>query len=158
MSTRPSALIQTSISSCVVRMTGMALGMDRRDDRVRLGRKESEQVVRRLAFLDLAHRRPTGPDAGDEGERAAFIEGEPDRRPGTVRQDFILGETRERDDASALDAEPSSPVRRGDIADVCDARIGVAALVRAKTGEGMPQRAIVSSRTPSAALRTIGAE
>src|SRR5271166_2538608 len=30
--------------------------------------------------------------------------------------------------------------------------------LRAKTGEGMPQRAIVSSRTPSCAFRTIGAE
>jgi hypothetical protein len=28
----------------------------------------------------------------------------------------------------------------------------------AKTGDGMPQRAIVSSRTPSGAVRTIGAE
>jgi hypothetical protein len=30
--------------------------------------------------------------------------------------------------------------------------------LRAKTGDGMPQRAIVSSRSPSSALRTIGAE
>jgi hypothetical protein len=29
---------------------------------------------------------------------------------------------------------------------------------RAKAGEGMPQRAIVSSRTPSGAVRTIGAD
>lgn len=91
-----------------------------------------------------------GPNPGEKGERAGFVEGEPDGRPRTVRQDFIFGEAGERDDASALDAEPAPPMGRGD---VC-ARWPL----RANCGDGMPQRAIVSSRAPSSALRTIGAE
>lgn len=48
------------------------LGVNRRDNRIRLSRQEREEIVRRLALLDLADRRPARPNSGEEGERAAF--------------------------------------------------------------------------------------
>jgi hypothetical protein len=41
-------------------------------------RQEGVEVVVGLAFLDLPDRCPVGPDAGEAGEGAALIEGEPD--------------------------------------------------------------------------------
>ena len=48
--------------------------MNRTDDVVRLGCQKAEQVVRRLAFLDLSHAGPIRPDAGKECERSRVIE------------------------------------------------------------------------------------
>jgi hypothetical protein len=55
----------------MVRVDGADLG-------VRLRRQEREYVVGGLAFLDLADRRPVGPDAGVAGEGAGLVEREPD--------------------------------------------------------------------------------
>src|SRR5271166_4767394 len=79
-------------------------------------------------FLDLPHRCPTGPYAGEERERPVLVESKPNRRPGAVWPKLVLGEACERHDAAVLDAKPSAPVRRRDVADIGDARIGVAAL------------------------------
>src|SRR5271166_5105449 len=63
------------------------------DQRVWLGREESEDVVRRLPFLDLSSRCPTCPDAGKEGEGPRLIEGEPDWRTRPVGQHLVLRKT-----------------------------------------------------------------
>ena len=52
-----------------------------------------------------------------------LVEREPNRRPGAVRQNLVFGEARERNDAAAFSAKPSTPVGRGDVADIGDARI-----------------------------------
>ena len=52
--------------------------MDGADFGVRLCREESEEVVGRLAFLDLADGGPVGPDAGETGEGTGLVEREPD--------------------------------------------------------------------------------
>ena len=127
--------------------------MNRPDDRVRLGRQDAEKVIRRFAFPDLPNRRPARPDAGEKGERPAIVEREPNRRPRAVRQNLVFGEARERNDAATFDAEPSPPVRRGDVADIGDAGVGLSAL-QANIGDGMPQRAMASSR--SATRRGLG--
>jgi hypothetical protein len=85
-------------------------------------------VVGRLPLLDLPHRCPTGPYAGEERERPVLVESKPNRRPGAVWPKLVLGEACERHDAAVLDAKPSAPVWRRDVADIGDARIGVAAL------------------------------
>jgi hypothetical protein len=54
----------------------------------------------------------------------AFVYG----RPRAIRQDLILRERREENDAPAFDAEPSSPMGRRDVPDVGNARVAVAAL------------------------------
>ena len=65
------ARIQTSRSSSVSRMTGMAFGMDRFDDRVRRRREKAVDVMR---AGDRFRFRPAvafelGPDAGEAGQR-----------------------------------------------------------------------------------------
>ena len=73
---------------------GHRLGVNGCDDCARLRLQEGEEVVCRLALLDLPNRGPTGPDAGEERERAALIKGEPYRRPRPVRHnaDEIMAE------------------------------------------------------------------
>ncbi len=131
--------------------------MNRPDDRVRLGRQEAKKVIRRFAFPDLPNRRPPRPDAGKKGERAAIVEREPYRRTGAVRQNLVLSEAGKGDDAATFDAEPSP--QWDDLTLRMLVTPGSVFLpAMAKVGDGMPQRAIASSRTPSPAVRTIGAE
>ena len=74
----------------VVRMTGMAMGMDRMDLRIRVRCQQAEQVGRKLAFLDLSHRCPVCADAGKDSERPFLVEGEADRLPGTAQPQPVL--------------------------------------------------------------------
>src|SRR6185503_10870948 len=77
--------------------------------------EEREDVVVSLAFLYLPNRRPVGPDAGEAGEGAGFIEREPDIAAfGLVE----LAKRVKRHHATALDAEPAGPVLALYIADV----------------------------------------
>jgi hypothetical protein len=126
--------------------------MDRRHDSVRLRRQESEKIVFCLALFDLADGLPARPNACEKCERPPFIEREPDVSAFGLIE---LAERRERRDASALDTEPPSPMRRGDVRTFVTPG-SLLRPFRAKTGDGIPQRAVLSSRTPSGALRTIG--
>src|SRR5258705_10696789 len=101
--------------------------MDNADLLVGFGRQKSEEIVRRLTFLDLSHRGPVGPKPRKEGERPCLIESKPHRRLAAVRQRLVLAEARERHHAAWLDAEPSSPVWRFDVPDIGHTRIRVAA-------------------------------
>jgi hypothetical protein len=119
--------------------------MDRADLLAGFGGEEPEDVIRRLAFLDLPDGRPARPDPGEEGERPGFIEREPDRRLSAVGQCLVLTEAREWHRAAMLDTKPAPPMRGFDVPDVGDAESEFRPL-RANSGDGMPQRAIVSSR------------
>ena len=90
---------------------------------VRVGGQEGEEIVGGLAFLDLSDRCPPRPDAGEEGERPAFVERKPHRWPRPIGQMLVLGKAGEGDEAPVLDTEPSTPMRRADIANVGDARV-----------------------------------
>ena len=97
------------------------------------------------ALLDLPHRGPVRPDAGEEGERPALVEGEPDRRPRAVRRGLVLGKAGEGHEAAVLGPEPAPPVRRGDLRMLVTPRIDLLA-GEVLGGVGMPQRAMTSSR------------
>jgi Fic-DOC domain mobile mystery protein B len=86
-------------------------GMDNADLLVGFDREQSEDIIRRLPFLDLSHGRPVGPEPGKEGERPCLIESKPHRRLAPVRQGLVLAEARERHHAAVFDAEPTPPVR-----------------------------------------------
>src|SRR5258708_2635078 len=86
-------------------------GMDNADLLVGFGREETEEVVRRLTFLDLSHGGPVCPEPGKKGQRPCLIEREPHRWLAAVRQRLVLAEARERHHAAVLDAEPTPPVR-----------------------------------------------
>jgi hypothetical protein len=58
--------------------------MNRSHFRVRLRGQKTEQVVGRLALLDLPDRGPFRPDVGEEGEGTALIERAPRRLPRAV--------------------------------------------------------------------------
>jgi hypothetical protein len=68
---------QTSRSSSVIRMTGMALGWMAPTSAFGSVVRNAN-VVGRLAFLHFPYRRPVGPDAGEAGEGPGLVEGEPD--------------------------------------------------------------------------------
>jgi len=114
------------------------LGMDRCDDDVGLRRQEGEDFVFLLVLFHLPHGFPTRSNAGEKGERPAFIEGEPNWRARAIRQDFVFRERREGNHTTALDAEPSPPMRPRHVANVGDAGIAVAALQR-EDGRGRAQ-------------------
>ena len=84
------AFIQTSISSRVVRTTGIAFGWIAPTSLFGSVVRNAEDVVCRLAFLYFPDRGPTRPDARKEGQWPGILEGEPNRRTGAVRQDVIL--------------------------------------------------------------------
>jgi hypothetical protein len=88
-----------------------------------LRRQKAEDVVGGLALLHLPDRGPAGPDAGKAGERAAFIQREPDRRPRPIWQYLVFREAGEWHDTAVLDPEPSSPVGGVRVADVGHARV-----------------------------------
>ena len=97
------------------------LGMDRRDDSVRLRRQKAKRSFSVSPSLTLRtdFKRVQIPAKNVSGRR----QGKPNRRP-SRRASARSRKRRERKDAAALDAQPSSPVRRGDIAHVRDARCG----------------------------------
>ena len=119
------------------------LGMDCADLGVGLRRQEPEEIGA-PALLHLPHRGPGRPDAGEEGERPALVEGEPDRRPRAVGQRLVLGEAGERHQAAVL--VPSHPRQCEEV--VCRMLVtpGSPSCRRVCGGVGMPQRAIASSR------------
>jgi hypothetical protein len=91
------------------------LRMDRANFSVWLRRQERVKVVRGLAFLDLPHRRPVGPEAGETGKRAGLIDCEPDVASlGLV--EFV--EAVERHHAAVLRIQPPRPVLALHVADV----------------------------------------
>jgi hypothetical protein len=65
--------------------------------------------------------------ARKECQRPTSLKGEPDGGAGAVGKRFVLRERRERHDASVFDAEPSSPMRRQNVANVRHAGIAVLA-------------------------------
>lgn len=108
------------------------------DHRVGLGGEEAEEIIRGLAFLQLADGGPGRPDPREERERAALVEGEPDRRGGLTGLGLVFGETGEGDHAAVLDPDPAAPVRRPRVADIGDAWIGLAVLQRKGGGWHAP--------------------
>ena len=100
------------------------LAVDGADLGVGLRGQEAEQVTGDLAFLDLAHAGPWGPEAGEEGEGALFAQGKPDRLQGAA--DLVgLAEGGERHEAAVGGAEPGLPVGTGGVADVGRALVGL---------------------------------
>jgi hypothetical protein len=97
--------------------------MDRADLLVGFGGEEPEDVIRRLAFLDLPDGRPARPDPSEEGERPGLIEREPYRRLSAVRQCLVPTEAREWHHAAMLDTKPAPPMRGFDVPDIGDTRI-----------------------------------
>jgi hypothetical protein len=75
------------------------------------------------------------------------------RRTRTRREGACRPVALRRHHTAVLAPRPAPPMRRRDVADIGDAWIAVLAF-QAKMGEGMPQRAAVSSR-PSGWFRTI---
>ena len=156
-------------------MTGIAFGWIGADLGVRLGRQEGEEVVGRLALLDLPHRGPVGPDAGEERERAGLVEREPDVAAfGLVELAEAVNGTTQRFSTPSqrvqclllvlrmLVVPPSGSIRSSSL-EVDRLALGfqlrgalLGASISAYCDDGMPQRAIASSR-PSARFRTIGA-
>jgi hypothetical protein len=133
------------------------LGVDRPDDRVGLGHQEGKEIVGRLALLDLADRGPTRPDHGDEGETAALVEGE--QTDGlepfgcsSFSAKLVNGTTHRLSTASHRRQCGDAMLRR-----LVTPQSELPPF-KAKTVHGMPQRAIVSSRSPLSTLRTIGAK
>ena len=114
--------------------------------------QEAEQLM--PAFdgraLRASARLPGRPEAGKGEQGPVLAQREPYRRFARLRV-RVLAKRCCRDEAAVSSAEPSSPVRAGEVADVGDRR---AAVLR---WAGMPQRAMTSSRSPSVPVRTIGA-
>ncbi len=136
------------VARILARIDRHGLGVDRRDDRVRLGCQEAKQVICRPSLLEPPDRRPARPDASEECKGPTLVERDPDRRPGAVRLKFVLREAGERNDAAALDAEPSAPTWRGDVSDVGDAAIRVSTL----QGEDRRRHASAGHRKLSGAI------
>jgi hypothetical protein len=119
------ARIQTSRSSSVVRITGMALGWIGSTTAFRCCCQEAVDEMRTGYRLRLgATVAPEfGPDATERRERSVIVEREPDHvflfGP-RVWLRRIFAEAIERHQAPVLGLEPSAPVRRGRIPDVCD--------------------------------------
>jgi hypothetical protein len=100
--------------------------------------------------LRPAHAPPASPQSRKGKQGSILAQREPRRGLAGLRAG-VLAERRRRDKAAIPDSEPVAPVRTRDVADIGDrlaAKLG---------GPGMPQRAMTSSRSPSALLRTIGA-
>ena len=109
------AVIQASISSAVVRITGMAFGWIAPTSAfgsvVRKPKRSFVISPSRTLRTEVQRR----PDPGEEGQRPALVEGEPDVAAGVAVE---LAEARERHDAAVLRPEPALPVRRRGVADV----------------------------------------
>jgi len=123
-------------------------GMDNADLLVGFDREESEDIIRRLPFLDLSHGRPVGPEPGKEGERPCLIESKPHRRLApSGRASFSLKLVNGTTQRCSM---PSQRRQCGDLTfpDVGHTRIRVAAFT-AVLGDGMPHRAMVSYGLPA---------
>jgi hypothetical protein len=145
-----------SISSGAVGSHGLRVIL--RHQRVRLGGQEREQVSSHFALADFPNRRPLRVmNAGKERQPPIRAEREPigGRRPsGSVSfsEKLVNGMTRR------LAAGPSHRRRWGEA--VLRKFVTPGSRLRpfsAKTADGMPHRAIASSRPPTV-FRTIGAE
>src|ERR1700729_893 len=93
---------------------------------------------------------PTSPEAGEGDQRSILGECKPCRGLAGLRV-FVLAEAGRGHETPVPRREPTAPVRTRDVADV------VTGWPPNRGGPGMPQRAMTSSRSPSALLRTIGA-
>jgi hypothetical protein len=133
------------------------------------------EVVGGLALLDLPDRRPVGPDAGEAGEGTGLVAREPDVAAfGLADSRKLLNGTTQRCAGPShrvqcllftlrmLVVPPSGSIRSSclkstglPLASSFAARFLVAS-ISACCDDGMPQRAVASSR-PSAPLRTLGA-
>ena len=67
---------------------------------------ETEQVRRHRPLLYLPRAGPGRPQPGEEGDRAAPVEGEPHRRPRAVCQRLVLSERGEGHETAVLGPEP----------------------------------------------------
>ena len=75
------AVSHVSHSGASVRITGIALGWTAPTSAFGAEVRSPNRSARNLPLLDLPHRGPGRPEAGEEGERPGLVEGEPDRRP-----------------------------------------------------------------------------
>jgi len=135
---------------------GHRFRMDCPDLLIRFGRQKPEDIICCLAFLDFPNRGPTRPDARKEGQWPGIVEGEPTggREPSgrtSFSEKLVQGTTQRF-------SIPSQRRQCGDLTLRTLVTPGSDFLpFSAKTGDGMPHRAIISSR-PSGWLRTIGAK
>jgi hypothetical protein len=85
--------------------------------------EESKQLVLALNRIGLCATAsmPCRPDAGEECQRAIFVEGEPGRRLARLGVG-VFAEGVERHDTAMGDIQPGAPMRTGRVADVGDGR------------------------------------
>jgi hypothetical protein len=122
---------------------GHRVRVDRPDLLVRLGRQKREDVICGFAFLHFPDGGPARPDAGKEGQWPGLVEGEPNREPSgsTSFSEKLVQGTMQRFSI------PSQRRQCGDLTLRTLLTPGSDFVpLRANTGDGIPQRAIVSSR------------
>jgi hypothetical protein len=114
-------------------------------------RQKREDVICCFAFLHFPDGGPSRPDAGKEGQWPGLVEGEPKSGSTSFSEKLVQGTTQRF-------SIPSQRRQCGDftLRTLVTPRSELLPF-SAKTGEGMPHRAIISSR-PSGWFRTIGAE
>jgi len=91
---------------------GHGLRVDRAHLRVRIDAEEAEDAVGRLAFPNFVNRGPSGPDAGEAGERPCLVEVEPHRRFAAKPDVIRLGKAVERHQTATFDIQLATPMRR----------------------------------------------
>ena len=113
-----SAASHKSTSSGVVRMTGMALAMNRLDNRVSpVVRNRSSCSPSTGALLWATHAAPWRPQASEGEQRPIVAQREPFWRLARLRVSVFAKRGR-RDNAAARLPEPSAPVRARDVSNI----------------------------------------
>jgi hypothetical protein len=79
----------------------------------------------RIAFFELPNGSPRRSDAGEESQRAAFVQREPNRLESHRR---VFREVVQGHAAATADRQPTAPVRRRNVSDVGDAFVRLLAL------------------------------
>lgn len=104
--------------------------VDRLDIVVGVRRQNRKEVSCDFPLFQFPYRGPSGPDTGEESERACFIEREPYGWTFSIskRKRLRLGKRGERHNAAMLGGHPTPPIGGGGIPDVCPTGIRLFAL------------------------------